>query len=323
VEELTFSAPPAGHTTQALAEVSEEIILTTLSSAVAVPAEIAPSEAPEATLALAVSTTSTTLVREDPPYIPYPVMERGSGSTSGDDRMDFLTRSTVQQFFDAMRSCIDLILSGRSSFGFARTFLGNVAENIELTGGPSLAQACLRVVEQLESDLEELKSLDNADSSHEAQVTLDRLLAAQEQERQEVEAQIAEEISNLERSQAECQKLTDDSKESELVMQSTEQAIINARAAIAKAEAVLALNEKKLATIKKRIEEQQAARARAEESQSIHSSRLESLRAQLAAKPFLPEEELRVRAMMEAEKARQHKMHRLRERIRSLPNQDF
>jgi len=49
---------------------------------------------------------------------------------------------------------------------------------------------------------------------------------------------------------------------------------------------------------------------------------LEFLQAQLAAKPFLSEEELRVQAMMEAEKARQHELHRLRERIRSLPNQD-
>ena len=138
-----------------------------------------------------------------------------------------------------------------------------------------------------------------------------------------MEAQIAEEISNLERTQAECQKLTDASWESELVRQGAEHAIINARSAIAKAEAVIAINEKKLATIKKRLEEQEAARARAEESQSIHSSRLESLRAQLAATPFLSEEELRAQAIMEAEKARQHEMHRLREHIRSLANQGF
>ena len=106
-------------------------------------------------------------------------------------------------------------------------------------------------------------------------------------------------------------------------MQSTEHIIINARSAIAKAEALLTINEKKLATIKKRLEEQQAARARAEECQSIHSSRLESLRAQLAARPFLSEEELRAQAIMEAEKARQHEIHRLREQIRSLANRDF
>ena len=59
-----------------------------------------------------------------------------------------------------------------------------------------------------------------------------------------------------------------------------------------------------------------------EESLSIHSSRLESLRTQLATKKFLSEEELWVQALMEAEKARQHEMHRLREQIRSLANQD-
>ena len=195
--------------------------------------------------------------------------------------------------------------------------------NVELTGGPSLAKACLRVVEQLGDYLQELESLEDAGSFSEAQATLTRLLAAQERERQEAEAQIAAEIRNLEYSQAECQKLAGDSRESELVMQSTEQVIIRARDTIAKAEVVLALNEEKLAIIKKQLEEQQAARARAEESLSLYSSRVESLRAQLAAKPFLSEEELRVQAMMEAEKARQIKMHHLREQIRSLASQDI
>ena len=315
-----IDVPPEGHTAQVSAEVSEE----------EVPAKIAPLETPEATSALAVSVVSTTLVREDPPYIPYPVTEKGSGSFPGGDDMGELARQMVQQFFASMGSCIDLILRGSSSFNFARMLLRNLAENVELTGGPSLAQACLRVVEQLGDDLHELKSLENASSSSEAQATLARLLAAQEQERQEAEAQIDAEIRSLEYSQAECQKLTDDSRESEIVMQSTEHVIISARDTIAKArdtiakaEAVLAINEKKLVTIKEELAEQQAAKARAEESLSLHSSRVESLRAQLAAKPFLSEEELRVQAMMEAEKARQIKMHHLMERIRSLPDQDF
>ena len=106
-------------------------------------------------------------------------------------------------------------------------------------------------------------------------------------------------------------------------MQSTEQVIIRARDTIAKAEVVLALNEEKLAIIKKQLEEQQAARARAEESLSLHSSRVESLRTQLAARNFLSEEELRDRAIMEAERTRQHEIHRLKEQIRSLVNQDI
>ena len=102
-----------------------------------------------ASLALTVSTVSTTLVREDPPYIPYPVTEKGSGSFPGGEDMGELARQMVQQFFASMRSCIDLILRGTSSFNFAWTLLRNLAENVELIGGPSLAQACLRVVEQL------------------------------------------------------------------------------------------------------------------------------------------------------------------------------
>ena len=43
------------------------------------------------------------------------------------------------------------------------------------------------LVEQLGSDLKELKSLEDAGSVHEARSTLNRLLAAQEQERKELE----------------------------------------------------------------------------------------------------------------------------------------
>ena len=74
-------------------------------------------------------------------------------------------------------------------------------------------------------------------SVHEARATLNRLLAAQEQERKEMEEQIAEETRHLQHFQADHQKLIGDSKESEIVMQSAEQVIITARATIAKAEA--------------------------------------------------------------------------------------
>jgi len=62
--------------------------------------------------------------------VSHPVMERGSGSTSAglppaNDIMEELARQMVQQFFTSMRSCIDLILSGGSSFEFARILLEN------------------------------------------------------------------------------------------------------------------------------------------------------------------------------------------------------
>jgi len=153
---LAVSTYPGDHTAQASAEDPQEVELTTLSSAVEVSMEVAPPEMPVAILAPVVPVVSLTLVREEPAYIPHPVIERGSGSTSGDDTMEFLTRQTVQQFFDSMRSCINFILSGGSSFEFAQTFLRNLVENIRLAGGPSLAQACLLVVEQLGQDLREL-----------------------------------------------------------------------------------------------------------------------------------------------------------------------
>jgi len=69
--------------------------------------------------------------------------------------------------------------------------------------------------------------------------------------------------------------------------------------------------------------ELETAKIQAKENLSAHSSRLESLQAQLAAKRFLSEEELRVQALMEAERARQHEMHRLRDQIHFLAKQDY
>jgi len=131
-----------------------------------------------------------------------PVMERGSGSTSAEfspanDIMEELARQMVQQFFASMRSCINLILSGGSSFEFARILLKNQIENISHTGGPSQARACLMLVEQLGSYLKKLKSLENAGSVDEARTTLDKLLAAQDHERKEMEEQISEETRHL------------------------------------------------------------------------------------------------------------------------------
>jgi len=169
--------------------------------------------------------------------------------------------------------------------------------------------------------LKELKSLEDVSSFHEAQEVLTRLLAAQEQERREVEERITERTRLLECFQADRRKLAGESKESEMVMQAAKQVILDSRASIARAEALIAINEQKLATSEKRLAELEAAKVQVEANLSANSSELESLRVQ--AKRFLSEEDLRAQALMEAEKARQHEIHRLREQIRSLANQDL
>ena len=75
--------------------------------------------------------------------------------------MEELTRQMAQQFFASMRSCIDLILFGGSSFEFAQILLENQIKNISHTGSPSQVRACLMLVEQLGSHLKELKTLEN------------------------------------------------------------------------------------------------------------------------------------------------------------------
>ena len=318
---MAVSVYSEGRTAQTSTEDPEGVELAVISSAVEVSTDVVAPEVPAAIPAPAAPVISPTPVPEESVYIPHPVIERGSGSTLGGDTMGILTRQMVQQFFASMRSCIDFILSGDSSFEFARMFLGNLVENISLAGGPSPAKACLLLVEQLGLNLRELRSLENAGSFHEARETLNRLLAAQEQERREVEEKITERTRLLEGFQADHQKLAVESKESEMIMQAAKQAILDSRAAIARAEVLIVVNEQKLATSEMRLAELEAAKVQIEANLSVNSSELESLRVQ--AKRFLSEEDLRAQALMEAEKARQHDIHRLREQIRSLANQDF
>jgi len=181
---VTASVEPAGSTIQPLTQGSED---TAISGAMEVSTTVA---APDVSATISVSVAPVvdpTPARDELILIPRPVIERGSGSTSArsspaSDIMGELARQVMQQFFTSMRSCIDLILSGGSSFEFAQVLLGNLIKNISHTGGPSQARACHLLVEQLGSDLKELKSLEDAGSFQEARTTLARLLAAQEQE---------------------------------------------------------------------------------------------------------------------------------------------
>ena len=85
-------------------------------------------EVPETISASVAPVVDPTPARDELIPIPRPVIERGSGSTSAEfssagDIMEELTRQMVQQFFASIRSCIDLILSGGSSFEFPECFL--------------------------------------------------------------------------------------------------------------------------------------------------------------------------------------------------------
>jgi len=115
-----------------------------------------------------------------------PVIEMGSGSAQtglslATDIMEEL-RQIMQQFFASMKSCIELVLSRGSSFEFAQMLLENQIENICHTGSPAQARAHLVLVEQLESCLRELKTLEKTSSMDEARSMLGKLLTAQEHE---------------------------------------------------------------------------------------------------------------------------------------------
>jgi len=82
----------------------------------------------------------------------HTIIERGSESAStelvpGMDIIEELVHQMVQQFFTSMKSCIELVFNGRSSFEFARMLLENQIENIRHTGSSDQPKAYLTLVE--------------------------------------------------------------------------------------------------------------------------------------------------------------------------------
>ena len=112
----------------------------------------------------------------------------------------------------------------------------------------------------------------------EARLMLNTLLIAQEHERKEMEEQMAEETRYLHNFQVDYQRLVDDSKESEIVIQSAEQVIAIALASIARAQALIQVNEQNFAVTREKLKELETVKTQVQENLFAHSSRLESLR---------------------------------------------
>ena len=74
---------------------------------------------------------------------------------------------------------------------------------------------------------------------NEAEMMLNKLLAAQERKQKEIEEQMAEEARRFNEFMASYQGLVDDSRESEVITKNAEQVIANTQAAIAKAQALI------------------------------------------------------------------------------------
>ena len=85
--------------------------------------------------------------------------------------------------------------------------------------------------------------------------------------------------------------------------------------AIAEAQALIQDHELKLANEKKKVEELQTIRHRVQQELDDYYSKLEALQTQLASKKFLSDQELRVQALAEVEKACQRDIQRLLEQI--------
>ena len=112
------------------------------------------------------------------------------------------------------------------------------------------------------------------------------------------------------------QNLPDDLQRSEIVTKSVEGVIASAQAAIAKAQALIHDNELKLANERKRVEELEAAKGQVQEELDVHTLKLEAFQPQFVTKKLLPEEELRPRALVEIEEARQRDIQCLQSRTK-------
>jgi len=113
----------------------------------------------------------------------------------------------------------------------------------------------------------------------ESRLMLNKLLTAQKCERKKMEEQMAEKACHLYDFQASYQRLVDDSRKSEVVPKNAEQVITTTQAAIAKVQALIQVNEQKLAAIRKRLEELVTAKKWVQENLTACSSKLESLQA--------------------------------------------
>ena len=98
--------------------------------------------------------------------------------------------------------------------------------------------------------------------------------------------------------------------------------IVSARAAIAKVQALIHDNELKLVNERKNVEELEAAKGQVQQELDVHTLKLEALQAQFAAKKLLSEEELRARALVEIEEARQRDIQCLKDQIKSLAERE-
>ena len=75
-----------------------------------------------------------------------------------------------------------------------------------------------------------------------------------------MEEQMAEEARHFHNFQASYRRLVDDSREFEVITKNAEQVITTARVAITKAQALIQVNEQKLAAARERLEKLEAAR---------------------------------------------------------------
>ena len=123
----------------------------------------------------------------------------------------------------------------------------------------------------------ELRNLERASPVADAQRVSENLRANQERERKEIKEQIAEEARCLDDFKVCYQTLIDDLQRSEIITKGAEGVTASARAAIAKAQALIYDNELKLMTEKKRVEEFEATKGQVQQELNVYTLKLKGI----------------------------------------------
>ena len=168
------------------------------------------------------------------------------------------------------------------------------------------------LLEQLGTYSEDLRNVERAFAAADAQQMSEDLHIRQEHERKEIAEQIVECACYINTSRVNYQRLIDDLYQFEVVSKAMEDVIANSCMVIAKAQALIQDHELKLANEKRKEEELETTMLRVQKELGDHSSKLEALQTQLTSKKFLSDEELRVQALAEVEKACQKDISALR-----------
>jgi hypothetical protein len=235
--------------------------------------------------------------------------------------LEDLIAHTIGQFNSTLKTCVELILSGRRSFDFVRPLLENHIANIKSVAGMDRASPHMARLVRLEQLSVDMCNLNSADVLSVAQAAVPLMRAEQIRLQEEVSKRIADQTALLQEMESSYEKSLEEYDSAVLTAKSAEDTMRHAQETIAKAQALLRANEKILEQERKKMEEIGARNFQMQAAIRTQFSSLEGARAEQAERQPPSDEELREKAMANAMEIRQRELALTRAKIMSLVNE--